>query len=254
MKLKFIGTGSGLTSLKRYHSSILIKTKTNKLLVDAGDGIDRALLNTGESYTEIDSIILSHYHPDHFSGITSLLVQMKILNRIKPLKIFTHTKLIDALNFYIFSCNLFIALFDFKIEIIGFEFNKDLKIDNSLFCVPKQNAHVQNNFKLNINFPFISSSFLFTGENKNIIFTADIGTKNDLYLFEETKSADCFIVDSTHIELDEIGSAVKNIEPKAVYLTHINDADESSIIEWIRKQNIKNNVYHLAEDNFTLEL
>ena len=253
MQLKFLGTGSGLTSLKRYHSSILLTTPTHKLLVDAGDGIDRAILNAGESYNEIDSIILSHYHPDHFSGITSLLVQMKILSRTKPIIIFTHSKLIDALNFYIFSCNLFIPMFDFKIEIKGFEFNEQLPIDDSILCIPKQNTHIKNTYDLEIDFPFISSSFLFSVENKNIIFTADIGDKSDLQLFGNKKFADYFIVDSTHIELDQIASVVKNLEPKAVYLTHINDEDELSITNWIANQNEIKTIYHIAEDGLTLE-
>jgi len=253
MKLKFLGTGSGLTSLKRYHSSILLTTPTHKLLVDTGDGIDRAILNAHESYNEIDSIILSHYHPDHFSGITSLLVQMKILNRTKPLIIFTHSQLKDALNFYIFSCNIFIPMFDFKVEISGFEFNEQLSIDDSVFCIPKQNTHIQNTFDFEMDFPFISSSFLFTVENKNIIFTADIGDKSDLQLFDDTKFADYLIVDSTHIELDEIASVVKTLEPKAVYLTHISDEDELSITDWVTNQNKTKTIYHIAEDGLTLE-
>lgn len=251
MKLKFIGTGSGLASLKRFHSSILLSSSGQKLLVDAGDGISKALLNAGEDFNKIDSIIISHYHPDHFSGIATLLVQMKILERTKPLKIFTHTKLIDDLKSFVFACNIFFETFNFKVDIVGFEFDKELQIGDSIICLPKQNSHITNKHNLKIDFPFISSSFLFTIGNQNIVYTADIGSSKDLMLFKEF-SIDYFIVDSTHVELDEIGNAVEKMNVQNVIFTHINDEDENDIVNWVKKQNINRNIFQISKDGLEI--
>jgi len=43
MQLTFIGTGSGRTSLDRFHSSLLFTTSDKNVLIDAGDSISRAL-------------------------------------------------------------------------------------------------------------------------------------------------------------------------------------------------------------------
>ncbi|MEO8398834.1 MAG: MBL fold metallo-hydrolase, partial [Ignavibacteriaceae bacterium] len=75
-KIKFIGTGSGKTSLKRFHSSFLILNESYNLLVDTGDGISKALLLQNINYNSIDGILISHLHPDHYTGLPLLLVQM----------------------------------------------------------------------------------------------------------------------------------------------------------------------------------
>ncbi|MCK5087559.1 MAG: MBL fold metallo-hydrolase, partial [Melioribacteraceae bacterium] len=98
MKVTFIGTGSGKVSLERFHSSILVSKKNSNLLIDVGDSISRALLNLNISINSIDQILISHNHADHYSGIASLVTQMKLLERSKPLKIFTHQLLSDNLK------------------------------------------------------------------------------------------------------------------------------------------------------------
>ena len=84
----FIGTSSAKTSLKRFHSSLLVKSHSFNLLIDCGDGISRALLSQDISLDLIDGILFSHLHPDHSAGFASLIVQMKQLKRKKNLKIF----------------------------------------------------------------------------------------------------------------------------------------------------------------------
>jgi len=289
MEVKFIGTGSGKSSLKRYHSSILISSNSTKVLIDTGDGVARALLSTSESFNKIDSIIISHYHPDHYSGLASLLVQMKILERKTPLNIFTHSKLKIALKDFISSCNILPEYLDFNLNIISFEFDEKIQIADSFICIPKQNLHITNKYILNTNWfsdfdsiknsplsslkreeamckirkpisnkydvnagmQFISCSFLFEVESKIIFYTADIGDKEDLYLFKKS-NPDLMIVDSTHIPLEEIEEAVNNLAIKKVYLSHISDEDEEKIIDWVKTKNIVDSNYFIAEDGLVL--
>jgi len=87
MKIIFPGTGSGFVSLKRNHASLILKESKN-ILIDAGDGIVRALLFSNINPLDIDIIIISHFHPDHFSGLASLITQMKLGGRKRELQIF----------------------------------------------------------------------------------------------------------------------------------------------------------------------
>ena len=73
MKIKFVGTSSGKASLNRFHSSLLLSSENYNLLVDAGDGISRALLVNGINFNSINGIIFTHLHPDHFSGLPALI-------------------------------------------------------------------------------------------------------------------------------------------------------------------------------------
>lgn len=255
MYLKFIGTGSGKTSLSRFHSSFLISTDNKNILVDAGDGISKALLTQGISYNSIDSLILTHYHSDHLAGLPSLLTQMIIDKRTKPFKIYTHKKLVKALKNFLYSSFLFLETFDFNVKIIEFDFRNDIIVDDNFRFTAKQNSHITNRHSINNHdLAFISSSFLFKIKNKKIIYTSDIGDKKDLSLFE-SKNIDYFITETTHIELFELERYILKQNFKSVILTHISDNEKENLQIFINKLKSSNNINAiLAEDRMILPL
>jgi ribonuclease Z len=230
MKLQFIGTGSGKTSLKRDHSSILIDSEISKILVDCGDGISRSLLKNKIDFNSIDVIIFTHYHPDHFSGIASLINQMKMSKRKNRLTIFTHKNLVRPLKTFIDSCYLFEETFEFDFEISHFEFDDEYPIDNNFRFTPKQNSHIYNKHNISriSDEQFVSASLMFGLGDKKIIYSSDIGKKEDLFLFENVKSI-IYITETTHFDLDWLHGIALFYHPEKIYLTHISDADEQKI-------------------------
>src|SRR5690554_3521523 len=130
MEIKFVGTGSGQTSLNRYHSSFLINTGGFNLLVDAGDGVSRALMHQKVLYNFIDGVLISHFHPDHYAGLTSLIVQMKMDGRNKPLILFCHSSNAVFLSELIYQSYLFEAKLGFKINIKGFNYERNVKVSD----------------------------------------------------------------------------------------------------------------------------
>jgi len=93
VKIKFLGTGSGKTSIDRFHSSLLFTSEKYGLLIDTGDGVSRALMSYGINFCSLNGILFTDLHPDHFPGLPSLIVQMKMMNRNEPLDIFIHDSL-----------------------------------------------------------------------------------------------------------------------------------------------------------------
>ncbi|MBU2493392.1 MAG: MBL fold metallo-hydrolase [Bacteroidetes bacterium] len=241
MKLQFIGTGSGKTSLKRYHSSILITGTKHTLLIDAGDGISRALLSQEINPNSIDSILFTHYHADHFGGIASLITQMKLSGRTNSLSIFTHNKLINPLKNYLNSCYLFDERLGFELMINGFNAEEQIIVSQEINFTARENSHIQPG-TISKNYPsinFISCSFYFELlnanseiENKKIIYTSDIGSEKDLYLFKD-KSADYFITETTHVGMNEIYNFYKTTNQKKLFLTHIDDNSEYEISRFL---------------------
>jgi len=254
MQLTFVGTGSGKTSLKRFHSSILINSENHNLLIDVGDGTSKALLSLSIDYKNIDTILFSHYHADHFGGIASLFTQMKITGRTEPLTFITHKLLVNALNSFIESTYMFFEIAGFDVEIIGFEFNQSYQISENIKFIPRQNHHVHPSKKVkNTNVPFISSGFYFEVEGKKIIYTSDIGSKKDLYLFQNVQ-ADIFITETTHIAMNDIYKAYQILKPNKVYLTHIDDSDEEKLLDWHKSLgDVEQKKFILAEDGLVLK-
>ena len=75
MKVIFLGTGSGMPTLKRNMSSIaLIFTNSNKLwLWDCGEGTQQQIQKTSLKLSKLEKIFITHLHGDHLFGLPGLL-------------------------------------------------------------------------------------------------------------------------------------------------------------------------------------
>lgn len=256
MNLQFIGTSSGFTSLNRDHSSILIDTDISNILIDCGDGISKALIKNKISFDKINAIIFTHYHADHFSGIASLISQMKLIKRKKELSIFTHINLVEPLRQLLDACYMFEDTLGFDLKITGFDFNNEFIIDNLCSFTAKQNTHIKNkhNTKSVPEERFVSSSLLLTIDGKKLIYTSDVASREDLFLFDGVKP-EIFITETTHIDLDWIHGIVTFYHPRQIYLTHIADYDEQKIVKYLRNQTFPHSVeISMADDGHSVTL
>lgn len=231
MNLKFLGTGSGQTSLKRFHSSLLVTSLNYNLLVDCGDGISKALLNQRIDFHSIDSILISHFHADHFSGLPALLTQMKLLSRKNDLVIYVHSSEKKFLEEFIFHSYLFKERMTFNLKIISFDEETEIKVSENFSFISRINSHLDKYRKYDSEnkLGFASLSFLFEDDNNSIIYTGDVGSEKDLYLFNQ--KVDWFITETTHIKSENILSVLEKLNPNKIILTHIGDDFEKPLFE-----------------------
>jgi len=89
--ITFLGTVSGIPSLKRNHPAIALEYFTDYrdvLLFDCGEGTQKQLMKSGISFMQINKIFISHWHADHFAGLIPMIQTMNLENRKKPLTIY----------------------------------------------------------------------------------------------------------------------------------------------------------------------
>lgn len=87
----FLGTVSGIPSLRRNHPAIALEHFTDYrdvLLFDCGEGTQKQLMKSGISFMQINKIFISHWHADHFAGLIALIQTMNLENREKKLTIY----------------------------------------------------------------------------------------------------------------------------------------------------------------------
>ena len=227
MEIKFIGTGSGKTSLKRHHSSFIIITEKYNLLIDAGDGVSRALLHQKVAFNLINGILISHLHPDHYSGLPSLIIQMKMSKREESLDIFCHESQTDFLKEFLYQSYILEEKLGFKLNFKPFEQKKKLNISAGLSFTAKQNSHLMHNAGLDKSgrLSFTCNSFLIRVKGKDIFFTGDIGDFSDLFLFEDHK-IDIMISEITHVSIEELLDSFRRLKPEKLFITHLSEEDE----------------------------
>ena len=70
----FIGTSDAFGAGGRRQSAILLRAPGGNVLMDCGPTTGTGMSELGISRDEIDTILISHFHGDHFSGIPALLL------------------------------------------------------------------------------------------------------------------------------------------------------------------------------------
>jgi len=78
-----LGSGTCVPSLKRSSCAVLLEIGEEKLLLDAGAGTIRRLLEAGITIFDISHIFFSHFHPDHTSELVSFLFSTKYSGNYK---------------------------------------------------------------------------------------------------------------------------------------------------------------------------
>ena len=256
MRIIFLGTSSGKSSLNRYHSSLLFSLHNYNLLIDTGDGISRALINNKINFNSISGILFTHLHPDHFSGLPALIVQMKMMKRKETLEIFIHQSLLNVVKEFLINSYLLSERMSFKIEFKIFNDNKKFKVIEDFNFTARKNTHLSDLKKYQSEHPELSlysASFLFEANSKKIIYTSDIGGEEDLLLFREIKP-DLFISEVAHISLQSILKNSEKLQSALTYLTHYSDEDTHSLNEILANlsSTLKQKII-LARDNISVD-
>ena len=87
----FLGTVSGIPSLKRNHPAIALEYFSDYrdvLLFDCGEGTQKQLMKSVISFMQINKIFISHWHADHFAGLIPMIQTMNLESRRKQLTIY----------------------------------------------------------------------------------------------------------------------------------------------------------------------
>ena len=70
----FIGTSDAFGACGRRQSAILLRAPNGSVLLDCGTTTVTGLCDLDIARDEIDAILISHFHGDHFAGIPALLL------------------------------------------------------------------------------------------------------------------------------------------------------------------------------------
>ena len=88
MKLTILGCGDAFGSGGRFNTSFLLEQGDQRILVDCGASTLIRLKQLGVSVTSIDTIVITHFHGDHYGGIPFLVLSNHIeYKRATPLTI-----------------------------------------------------------------------------------------------------------------------------------------------------------------------
>jgi len=82
-----IGTAASVPTAARGTSATMIARGGERWLVDCGEGTQRQLLRSGLGLVDLDLLLITHLHGDHYLGLPGMLKTFGLRGRERPLRI-----------------------------------------------------------------------------------------------------------------------------------------------------------------------
>jgi ribonuclease BN (tRNA processing enzyme) len=206
----------------RTHASLIFHTEERCYLFDAGEGCSSSLLRCGIDHHRIETIFISHMHPDHCSGLPMLLQMMYLAGRTAPLELYLPQEGTKALEDWLSNTYIFPEKLPFPFHIYSLEPGVIAK-ETTLRISAFPNKHLEGYRELvTSHYPektLESYSFKIEWDEKKVVYSADLLSLQDIEPHSE--DADLLILEVTHVDIEDILSFHSEQHVKKTVLTHV---------------------------------
>jgi ribonuclease Z len=96
--LIFLGTSNAIPDEQHENTHLLLSGNTHNVLIDCAGSTYVRLNKIGLDFTHLGDLILTHFHPDHISGVPQLLMNMWLLKRSLPFSIYGLSYTLDRVE------------------------------------------------------------------------------------------------------------------------------------------------------------
>ena len=222
MHLRFVGCGDAFGSGGRFNTCFHVTGERVNFLIDCGASALPALKRQGIAPDDIDLILITHFHGDHFGGLPFVLLDAQFARRTRPLVIAGPAGIEKRLT------QVMEALFE----------NSSMttqRFDLSVVALDPQEARQFGAVKVTP-FPVVHGSsggpflaYRVEAEGRTIAYSAD--TEWTETLIRAARGADLFIAETytydkvvkNHLSLTALEAHLPEISAKRLILTHMSD-------------------------------
>ncbi len=222
MQLQFVGCGDALGSGGRSNTCFHIRGESVNFLIDCGASSLPALKRLGVARDDIDLILITHFHGDHFAGLPFLLLDAQFTRRTRPLVIAGPEGIEMRLT------QVMEALFEhssktkqrFDLSVVALK-PREARTFGTVKVTPYPVVHGESGG------PFLA--YRIEAEGRVIAYSAD--TEWTETLIPAGRDADLFIAEAyyydkivrNHLSLKTLETYLPEINPKRLVLTHMSD-------------------------------
>ena len=97
-RLIFLGTSNALPSSDHENTHMLVVGENRTVLIDCPNTPFLRFQRVGVNFNRLSDVILTHFHPDHVSGVPQLLMNMWLMGRLLPLNVYGLEHTIDRME------------------------------------------------------------------------------------------------------------------------------------------------------------
>jgi len=264
MKIRILGSASGVPTPGRYNESVIVRVGENSYLLDAGEPCAATILNSGLPLYSIKAVIISHCHADHIGGLPMLLQVMWLCQskgeafRFAPdnsLKLFLPSDAIPVFESFLRVLRMGEAKLPYKLDILPVE-ESTFFDDGTARVSALHTTHLTKHKVVGLDGKPYSSqaySFCFEAEGKKLVYSGDIGDPSDLDPFVD--GADVLLVECAHFPPDALFRGLAGRDIKHIVVTHLHPtiSDDDGLILGPAREHVRCKVT-VARDNLELDV
>ncbi|MGJ4940062.1 MBL fold metallo-hydrolase [Bradyrhizobium sp. HKCCYLS1011] len=222
MQLRFVGCGDAFGSGGRFNTCFHLTGDSTNLLIDCGASSLPALKRLEIARNDIELILITHFHGDHFAGLPFFLLDAQFSRRTKPLVIAGPAGIEMRLK------QVMETLFEnssktqqkFDLSVVSLEPEHPVRF-GELTVTPYPVVHGESGG------PFLG--YRIEAEGRVVAYSAD--TEWTETLVPLAREADLFIAEAytydkvvkNHLSLTALQAHLDDIRPKRLVLTHMGD-------------------------------
>lgn len=256
---KLIILGSG-TSIYNYPSAYLLQLNNKNYLIDCSEGIRPRLKKIDVDYFDIDTIFISHFHPDHFNVETLIQSQMvrnyrekknKILNIYGPPELGERLKQIwDAKHFPgHFKNNLSNFI---KVNLTEYK-NMEKIIVGDIELIPFAVEHGSMP-AFTLRFEFGQKTLVYSGDSKDCPGLRSASQNADVLFLEANDKINSSSSLTNHLDAAIAGKIAVDSNAKKLVLIHLTgDNSEKELINAVKTSGFTGETI-IASDFLSLNL
>ncbi len=228
LELIILGTSASYPQAGKACSGYLIKSTGSNLLIDLGSGV-LGNLQQHIDPRDLDAIILSHLHPDHFTDIFSLQIYLEFpAGAIRKIPLFAppgSDRRLAALSWA--NSKDPTELFEFTDLAAGTSFNIA-----DLIVTAAETEHAETTFAVRVEDSTDGASLTYTADTGPSPQVEELARGTDLLLAEATWLRRPDSDGVGHLSATEAGELAERAQAHALALTHLGaDVDASQAVQ-----------------------
>jgi len=228
----FLGTSNAVPDKQHENTHLAVVGKQRLLLIDCVNNPIVRLQQMGVDAGRLTDLLLTHFHPDHVSGVPSLLMSSWLLGRTEPLDVYGLTHTLDRverlMNDYEWDSwpNFYPVIFH-RIP----EKEMVLSIDSPEFRVYTSPVHhLVPNIGMRIEFPLVEKALAYSCDTEPCQEVVRLASGVDVLVHESAGAT------RGHSSAAQAGAVAQEAEVGQLYLIHYRtgDFDPQPLVEEAR--------------------
>ena len=167
-KLIILGSASALSDAQHDNTHLLLITEEQHILIDCPNNPYVRLQQVGLDPLQLDCLILTHFHPDHVSGLPTLLMNLWLRKRKAVLTIYGLRSTLDLFEkmMALFDWDQWENRYPVEIHYLANEVNQPVIHNQTIEIISSPVCHLIPTIGLRINHIQNGQSVVYSGDSE----------------------------------------------------------------------------------------